>query len=134
MLRAGKLTVGGVGVLGQVVGADDKKIDPVLYKFLSGQAGGRHTEHHAELGILLEGHAPLPQMLPAALHHAQGGVPVLHRRHHGEHHLQRAPGGGAHQRAELRLELAGLAQAVADAPQPQLGGLQALIGVGNGAV
>ena len=30
--------------------------------------------------------------------------------------------------------LAGLAQAVADAPQPQLGVLQALIGVGNGAV
>ena len=43
-------------------------------------------------------------------------------------------GGGAQQRTELRLELVGLAQTVADAPQAKLGRLQALIGVGNGAV
>ncbi len=49
-------------------------------------------------------------------------------------HPQRAAGGGAQQRTELRLELVGLAQTVADAPQAQLGRLQALIGVGNGAV
>ena len=134
MLRAGKLPVCRVGILGQVVGADHKKIDPVLYKFLSGQAGSGYAEHHAELCIFVERHAALPQVLAAALHHTHGCVPVLHIRHHGEHHPQRAAGGGAQQRTELRLELVGLAQTVADAPQAKLGRLQALIGVGNGAV
>ena len=106
----------------------------MLYKFLSGQAGSGYAEHHAELCIFVERHAALPQVFAAALHHTHGCVPVLHIRHHGEHHPQWAAGGGAQQRTELRLELVGLAQTVADAPQAKLGRLQALIGVGNGAV
>ena len=133
-LRAGQLPVGGVGVLGQVVGADDQKIAPVGHEFLRGQAGRRHAEHDAEGGLIVEGHAPLPQALAAVLHDVHGGVPVLHIGHHGEHHPQRAPGGGAQQGTDLGLKLAGLAQAVADAPQAQLGGLHALIGVRHGAV
>ena len=123
-----------MGVLGQVVGADDQKIAPVGHEFLRGQAGRRHAEHDAEGGLFVEGHAPLPQALAAVLHDVHGGVPVLHIGHHGEHHPQRAAGGGAQQCTELRLELVGLAQTVADAPQAKLGRLQALIGVGNGAV
>ncbi len=84
--------------------------------------------------FFVKGHAPLPQALAAVLHDAHGGVPVLHLGHHGEHHPQRAPVGGAQQSTDLGLELAGLAQAVADAPQAQLGGLHALIGVRHGAV
>ena len=68
------------------------------------------------------------------LHNAHGGVPVLHLGHHGEHHPQRPPGGGAQQSADLGLELLGLAQAVADAAQAELGGLRPLIGIGHGAV
>ena len=123
-----------MGVLGQVVGADDQKIAPVGHEFLRGQAGRRHAEHDAEGGLFVEGHAPLPQALAAVLHDVHGGVPVLHVGHHGEHHPQRAPVGGPQQGTDLGLELAGLAQAVADAPQPQLGGLHALIGVRHGAV
>ena len=73
-------------------------------------------------------------MFAAALHHTHGCVPVLHIRHHGEHHPQRAAGGRTQQCTDLRLELVGLAQTVADAPQAKLGGLQALISVGHGAV
>ena len=134
MLRAGKLPVGGVGVLGQVVGADDQKITAVGYKVLHGQAGGGDAQHHAELGVFVKGHAPLPQALAAVLHDVHGGVPVLHIGHHGEHHPQRAPVGGPQQGTDLRFKLAGLAQAVADAPQPQLGGLHPLVGVRHGAV
>ena len=134
MLRAGKLPVGGVGVLGQVVGADDQKIAAVGYKVLHGQAGGGDAQHHAELGIFVKGHAPLPQALAAVLHNAHGGVPVLHLGHHGEHHPQRPARGGAQQGADLGLELLGLAQAVADAAQTEFGGLRPLIGIGHGAV
>ena len=134
MLCAGKLPVGGVGVLGQVVGADDQKIAAVGYKVLHGQAGGGDAQHHAELGVFVKGHAPLPQALAAVLHNAHGSVPVLHLGHHGEHHPQRPARGGAQQGADLGLELLGLAQTVADAAQAKLGGLRPLIGVGHGAV
>ena len=95
VLGAGKLPVCRVGILGQVVGADHKKIDPVLYKFLSGQAGSGYAEHHAELCILLEGHAPLPQTLAAVLvdltaqEECQTAVSVNHQRAYGSDVLSR---------------------------------------------
>ena len=123
-----------MGILGQVVGADGEKIAPVLCKVLGRQAGRGDAEHHAKGGILVERHPPLPQAAAAVLHHLHGGVPILDIGDHGQHDPQRPPGGRPEQGADLGLELVGLAQAAADAPQPQFGGLHPPVGVRYGAV
>ena len=114
VLRRSQLPVHRVGILGQVVGADDEEAAAMGHKFFRRQAGRGHTEHNTERGILIERDAPLPQALAAPLHHLHGGVPVFHVRHHGEHDPQRAPGRRPHEGADLRFKLAGVAQAVAD--------------------
>ena len=72
VLGASKLPVCRVGILGQVVGADDEKAAAMGHKFFRRQAGRGHTEHHTERGILIERDAPLPQALAAPFHHLHG--------------------------------------------------------------
>ena len=120
VLGAGKLPVCRVGVLGQVVGADHKKIDPVLYKFLSGQAGSGYAEHHAELCIFVERHAALPQVLAAALHHRMAASQSSTFVTMGNITRSGPRAAARSKRADLRLELVGLAQTVADARRPSL--------------
>ena len=133
-LGNGEVPVHRVGVLGQVVGLDDKEVTAVGRKLLRRQAGRRHPEHDAEGSVLVEFLPPFPQVLAAALHQLHGLVPVLQIRHHGEHDPQRAMGRCTEQGTDLGLELVRTAQAGADAPQAQLGGLQTLMDVGHGAV
>ena len=51
VLRRSQLPVHRVGILGQVVGADDEEAAAMGHKFFRRQAGRGHTEHDAERGI-----------------------------------------------------------------------------------
>ena len=134
MLGNGQFPAHRVGVLGQIVGSDDEEAAAVGRKVLCRHAGGGYAEHDAEGDIRLELHAPLGELAAAVVYHLHGGIPVLDVCHHGEHDPQRAFCGGTHEGADLNCHLGQIAQAAADAPQAQLGGLDALIGVGHGAV
>ena len=123
-----------MGVLGQVVGADDEEFAPVLDKVLGGQAGRRDAEHDPEGHVRFVGHAPFFQVAAAVAHQLHGVVPVHHAGHHGEHDPQGADGAGPQQGADLVFEPAGLPQAGPDAPHPQMGGLVPFVDVGEGAV
>ena len=123
-----------MGVLDEIVRLNDEELTPVGHKFFRRQAGRRYTEHDAEGHLLVEALSPLPQVLAAVLHQLHGFVPVFQIGHHREHHPQRAVCRRTEQGTDLGLELMGAAQAAADAPQAQLGGLRPLMGVGHGAV
>ena len=104
---------------------DDKEIAPTRHEFLCRQAGRGHPEHHTKGRVRRQTPRPRSRSSLAAVRYQPHGlIPIFEVGHHGEHDPQGAVGRRPEQGADLRLKLMGLAQAVADAPQAQLGGLQ----------
>ena len=107
--------IGGENVLHQVVGADREEVGGLGDLFDLPQQR-RHLDHRAELDVAR-------RLAAAALH--EGDLLVEQRarreelgdrRHHRDHHLELAAGGGAQHRPKLGAQQAGPVEAHADRP------------------
>ena len=96
-------TVGGKGVLGQVVGADAEEVD-FLGQTVAVDGGGRGLDHDADLHILAVGDALMLEVALDFLAQLLGFPHFPHAGDHGEHDAQLAVGRGAEQGAQLGAE------------------------------